>query len=461
MTPRADLVQDVAVADHVAVERMTSRARIQFLVTCLIATVALAALSILLTNTVAGQEERAEAQSRAAIVAAVVGAWGGEIDNPADDQFTQAVRATAGEQAVSHVLVWRRDGTVVWADDPRLIGRTFDMHADLQALFNGSGSLIGRPGPVDLEGAEAPIDVNDDIEVFVPTTGAADEPLVVESYIVRSALANHHRAALGMLLPYVMAAFVLLQASYLALGLLLGRLTRRGRRGRIRITSAAIRAMETERRELAQELHDGIVQDLAAVRYALGAIAVFVPPGLDHRPREELERIQQVLNEDLLDLRSLLGHLLPPDFESRSLEGALRALVRQVAPPQLRCRFELDCPEMNTEESLIVYRVVREGVSNAVRHARCNELRVLVRLGPGAPAGLKAPIQVMVEDDGRGTRARSTVPSDEAAPDLHHGLTLIAGLMRDHGGTLTVTARDDGPGTRVLATLPRQAPPPL
>lgn len=450
MIVRADLLRDLAVADDLADERVIRRARTRFMATSLVVAWLLAAVAYLVVQEMAERQSRADARARAGSVAAVVGAWVGTVDDPARrGELSRVIRAVAAEQSVDHAVVWRADGMVVWADDPDLVGQKFTMQRDLRALFSGSGPIIGRPEPVDLESAAPPTDVGRLVEVFAPTRGVDGEPLVVESYVVRSSLADYRRATLWLLLPYVVAALALIEGTCLVLCVLMVRQVRRGRVGRIRLTAAAIRSMEKERRELAHELHDGIIQDLAGTRYALGAIAEELSPALGAGPKQKLQRIQEVLGQDLCDLRGLLGDLLVPSArESGSLDQALRALVRHLVPLETRCHIEVDCPTLTPEEGRVVYRIVREGVSNAVRHAAARDIRVLVESGVAAP-DRQPELTVLVEDDGHG-------PSASMGPDAagHFGLVLLAGLVHEHGGTLTFAARRDVSGARLVATLP-------
>lgn len=280
MTARGDLLHDLAVADDLADDRLIRRARSRFLAASLGVGLVLAVVAYLVAETMTERSARDDARGRAQIVAAVVGASiRAADDHVGGGELSAAVNAVAAAQAVNQVVVWRADGEVAWAHDKTLVGRTFELHDELRRLFARDGFLVGRLGPVDLEGADLPVGAEGNYEVFASTRGAGGEPLVVESYVVRSSIAEHQREALWTLLPLAAGALLVFEATFLGLGMLMIRQVRRGRQSRIRLTMAALRSVDQERRELAHELHDGIVQDLAATRYALAGISQGLPAG--------------------------------------------------------------------------------------------------------------------------------------------------------------------------------------
>ena len=91
----------------------------------------------------------------------------------------------------------------------------------------------------------------------------------------------------------------------------------------------AAQASDAERRRIARDLHDGVVQELAGTSYSLAAAAQDVD-GLDASPeqkhglRTQLESLASTLRQNLRSLRSLLVEIYPPELSPTGLAAALR-----------------------------------------------------------------------------------------------------------------------------------------
>jgi len=112
----------------------------------------------------------------------------------------------------------------------------------------------------------------------------------------------------------------------------LGRRLQRGHDERERLLARAIEASDNERRRIAADLHDGIVQDLAGVAFGLAPLAARA--GSDDR--KVLDGSVQRLRQGVRELRTLLVEIHPPRLESAGLESALDDLLSRCAPPDSR-----------------------------------------------------------------------------------------------------------------------------
>jgi signal transduction histidine kinase len=206
----------------------------------------------------------------------------------------------------------------------------------------------------------------------------------------------------------------------------------------------ARRRVDAERLRIAREVHDTVAHAIAAINVHAGITAHV----LDKRPqqaRETLLTIEQTSARALGELRATLGMLRGPDQDARmppaglaqveDLAGLAREagleVQLQVAPPPR---------ELPTAIDQAAYRILRESVTNAIRHAGPARLVVSVGYGPGG-------LELLVADDGRG-------PSDPN--DAEGGGRGIVG-MRERaallGGELTAGPRPGG-GFQVRARLP-------
>jgi two-component system, NarL family, sensor histidine kinase UhpB len=164
---------------------------------------------------------------------------------------------------------------------------------------------------------------------------------------------------------------------------------------RSRTATAVLQAQEGERARLARDLHDEANQALTGVLLRLEATAQHAPPQL----RDELRETQAVATRAMGELVRLARELRPIALDDLGLGAALRT---QVADFGRRAGIEttLALPSdgleaLDSDEQLVVYRIVQEGLSNVAQHAGARNVRVDVeRRGDGTV--------VRVADDGGG-----------------------------------------------------------
>jgi two-component system, NarL family, sensor histidine kinase UhpB len=164
---------------------------------------------------------------------------------------------------------------------------------------------------------------------------------------------------------------------------------------RARTATAVLQAQEGERARLARDLHDEANQALTGVLLRLEATAQHAPPQL----RDELRETQAVATRAMGELVRLARELRPIALDDLGLGAALRT---QVADFGRRAGIEttLALPSdglegLDSDEQLVVYRIVQEGLSNVAQHAGARNVRVDVeRRGEGTV--------VRVVDDGEG-----------------------------------------------------------
>jgi signal transduction histidine kinase len=156
-------------------------------------------------------------------------------------------------------------------------------------------------------------------------------------------------------------------------------------------------ALETRER-MSQDLHDGIIQSLFALGLNLERCQRFVVKD----PSEavaQLGRSAAGLKSIIRDLRGYIAGLEPTVTDGRDLASMLASLTGTIeASADLQCRIEVD-PEaaarMTAEQVRHIVYIVREGLSNSVRHAKARNEMVSLQWHGGAA-------RLIIEDDGSG-----------------------------------------------------------
>ena len=176
---------------------------------------------------------------------------------------------------------------------------------------------------------------------------------------------------------------------------------------------AVIDASDAERRRIAADLHDGVVQDVAGVAF-----------GLASHDEESASRLRQAVR----DLRTLLVEIHPPSLDSAGLEPALSDLLSPLQAAGMTTSLSVEGAP--TGNDALVYRVAREALRNVTKHAGPRR-----RSTSSSPAG---------GSRSQTTAAASTPPSEEARQDAGHvGLAFLEEAVTRAGGRLEVqfTAR--------------------
>ena len=199
----------------------------------------------------------------------------------------------------------------------------------------------------------------------------------------------------------------------------------------------AAAAADHERRLLAQELHDDVIQDLAGVGYALSSL----DQHLDETIRPVIAQIGTTVCRDVALLRDMVTQLYPRSLAPQSLATSLNDLGISLRQAGVNVKVEVDEQLILDETTAtLVYRVARESMHNAEKHAQPRN--VDVRLSQASSRTV-----LTVIDDGRGFE-----PNVPPAPG-HIGMKLTRDTVAEAGGTFVVDS-GIGRGTRVELSLP-------
>jgi signal transduction histidine kinase len=197
--------------------------------------------------------------------------------------------------------------------------------------------------------------------------------------------------------------------------------------------AAARIAVAEERARIAHELHDIVAHSVSVMVLQVGAIRHRLPETLAG-DAEALQGVEQTGRSALAEMRRLLGAMRRDgdDLELAPRPGLERLdeLVNEVGRAGLPVELHVDGRPFPLPPGidLSAYRIVQEGLTNALKHARASQADVTVRYGPDE-------LEIEVRDDGRGS---------STSDGLGHGLVGIRERVKIYGGEMTTRATAGG-----------------
>src|SRR5438477_2287732 len=211
------------------------------------------------------------AQGRAAIVPFLVdGLLTG--DEKALAALDGKVRARVLSDRVVRVKVWDSAGRIVYSDEPGLIGQSFPLRQEERAAL---ATGLAHAELSDLSSAENLFErpYHKLLEVYVGLRTTGGSPVLFEAYLRYHPVAEEQSRLLGAIAPALVGGLLLLLLIQIPLAWSMSRRVQEGQRERERLLRRALEAGEHERRRIAADLHDSVVQSLAGSAFALGGVA--------------------------------------------------------------------------------------------------------------------------------------------------------------------------------------------
>lgn len=214
-----------------------------------------------------------------------------------------------------------------------------------------------------------------------------------------------------------------------------------------RLLAEVISAQENERKRIAADIHNDILQILG---YNLLKVEIgqrYLELGDVERLRGEFDAMRTTLEESVQLLREIIFQLRPSTLDQRGLLATIDAhLARFEAETGVTVRFSsrlgrrLD-PHLET----LVYRLVQEALANVRKHSGATRASIALR-------GKDNQVQVVIEDNGKGFKVGEAL--DRSLGQGHIGLHSMRERAELVGGALVIESRE-GHGTRLTFTLPR------
>ena len=196
-------------------------------------------------------------------------------------------------------------------------------------------------------------------------------------------------------------------------------------------------AEERERTRIARELHDGVGQQLSAAKLNLSAFE----NRLSLEQQKEFLVSIQLVDDAVKEVREISHNMMPVVLQNQGLKDALVEFVSKLNRGNTVV-VNLDVVEMpdklSTTIATVLYRVVQESVSNALKHANANQISIQL-------VGYNDYVSLLIEDDGIGFDTKQNYGGI--------GLKNLSSRIALIGGTIDFDSTA-GKGTTVVVSVP-------
>jgi len=207
-----------------------------------------------------------------------------------------------------------------------------------------------------------------------------------------------------------------------------------------------LRAAIEERERISQDLHDGILQSLFAVGLALETTKLMMSPWKRKTSGPPIDQAIDQLNRVMHEIRNFIARLGSDLLQGKDLLTALQHMLASLTENQAtRVHLAVEdraAKAVSVEQSLHLFLVIQEAVSNCIQHGRAQEARVSLKM-------LKQGVRLSIRDNGRGF-------NPDTAKWPGHGLGNMAARAQKIGGRFTILSKVNE-GTRVVLDLPKEA----
>src|ERR687886_8504 len=279
------------------------------------------------------------------------------------EELDRDVQNRMSDGSVTRMVVWRATGEIVYSSEPGQQGVTIEPSGGLLAALGGDtvAEVDERPETSPGDGPQTLL------EVYTPLT-VAGEQLVFEAYFTYDGIDRQAARLRGEIIPMAIAA----------------------------------------------DVHDGPVQDLAGVSYALSALRNSVPE--ERQPT--VDKLVGAIRHAVQSLRRLMVDIYPPDLSGPGLAVAITDAAEPLRAAGIEVLMDAaPLPETSPDVTAVLYRTAKESLANVAHHARAKRAWITLEETElrGAPA-----VRLEVADDGVGFPATTDKRSEG-----HLGLALL------------------------------------
>ena len=188
-----------------------------------------------------------------------------------------------------------------------------------------------------------------------------------------------------------------------------------------------------ERNRIAREIHDTLGHTMTGLSAGIDACIAMIDFSVDET-KKQLNKISKVARQGIQDIRRSVNKLRPDALEHLNLEAAMEKMMEEmmeVSDVQIRYECEVPALKFNPDEEDAIYRVVQEGITNAIRHGKAANIDVHIKKE-------NKWLVLSIQDDGVGCeeiksgfglihiRERIQMLNGEVTYDGSHGFHIVA-----------------------------------
>jgi signal transduction histidine kinase len=353
-------------------------------------------------------------------------------------QFDRIMHSGVLGGSVVRLKLWSPSGRIVYSDEPSIIGKTFELEPGVVKSI-GDGKVATDISELSRPENLAERAFHKLLEVYAAVHTPGGRPLMFETYLRFSSVEASGQRVFSSFFPALVGSLLLLELLQLPLAVSLARRIREGHRQRELLLRRAIEASDNERRRIAADLHDGVVQTLAGVSYSLAAATDRLRPAFTDDEAVSLHQAALGTRESIQALRALFVEIYPPNLQQQGLHTALTDLLSPLASRGIDATLHMDDGiALPGDVEALMFRITQEAIRNIVTHASPCRLEVQVGQCDG-----RATLDVV--DDGPGFVVEEVLG---AKRNGHMGLLLMGERASDAGGNLAICSAP-GAGTRL------------
>lgn len=360
-------------------------------------------------------------------------------DKEALDTVAIAGQALISDGGAQHVKIWSAQAEVLWADEPELIGRTFEFEEDEKELLDGDGMLANLSS---LDKSENQFEIaageTSLLQVYFGMKTKSGAPVVVETYYPTSLVDSRAASQRRSFLPLLLGGLGLLIVAQFPLARALTHRLQRLQAEREALLQRVIASSDLERRRIAAEVHDGAVQELIGITFSLSAAADEAPAPLNER----LGGLAGATRHTVRSLRSLLNSIYPVEVPDSGWAAGLEDIIGALRQRDVTVNLTVPDVELSPVNELLLLRVSREALRNVDAHAQATQVDItMTKTGRS--------VSLLIRDNGVGFDKEMAITQRQVG---HLGLQLLHDLAEDMGAVLIVDSTP-GSGTTVHLEL--------
>ncbi len=418
-------------------------------ITAFVAASAVALIGVLVFGWVVSRnaaldEALADARSEADLIAITVLQPALEVglleeDQAAIDAVDETVQTLIETENLVRVKLWTAEGRIVYSDEERLIGKVFPLNEEQLQVLDGDEVVIsGLSDLVDTENRFERSSQDRLLEVYRRVSLPDGTPLLFETYSPYAEVAARGQSIMRSFVPITIGTVLLLVVCLLPLVWSLVHRLRRSQRSRERLLRRAIDASTAERRRIAGNVHDSVVQGLAGASFVIAGAVDAVERDGQPKVAGELRDAASGVRESIRGLRSMLVEIYPPSVSVAGLAVALQDLVAPLRAQGIDATADTPATvELPRDLEALVFRVSQEALRNVAQHSGAATATLTLTV-------TDTLVRLVIADDGAGLDVDAAL----GRRDGHVGMQVLRDLAEDAGALLQI-ASAPGAGTTI------------